>query len=381
MNTGTTPIVLSIAVVGADPKDFSAIETPTCPQPLGAGNSCVLSAVFDPTQAGSRAAIIQISDNAPGNPQTIPVSGPAVQATATISPANLMMAFGSQLAGTASSAPQNVTITNGGSGAAILTVSNASLNPSTDFTLTNNCKSGLATGVSCTIAVTFTPPAPAANTQCGSAAGAQSSVLSIFDNDPKSPQTLTLSGTALDYCLVPSSAISATVASGSTGQFQLAAQSAGFAGAVALSCTASVPQGMCTVAPASVTLTTGAPIPFQVNVTTTARPAGSIVGISRDFKIQPNRDLVGMIGLGLGFLLLGTLLAIGTLGLRRTHTLRALQTCAMLILMSLALVACGGGSQDAAVTTGTAAGTYPITITGTTTAGATRTIALTLTVQ
>jgi len=47
--------------------------------------------------------------------------------------------------------------------------------------------------------------------------------MSIIDNDPNSPQTLTLSGTSLDYCLVPSGANSATVTSGNTGQFQLAA--------------------------------------------------------------------------------------------------------------------------------------------------------------
>jgi hypothetical protein len=382
VNAGTTPIVLSVTVVGTDPKDFSAIETPTCPQPLGAGNSCVISAVFDPTQAGNRSAAIQISDNAPGSPQTISVSGPAVQATATITPANLMMTFGPQLAGTTSSAAQNVTITNGGSGSAILTVNSTAVSPALDFSLANNCKSGLAAGKSCTIGVTFTPPAPAANTQCGAAAGTQTSTLSIFDNDPNSPQVLTLSGTAQDYCLVPSSAISATVSSGSTGEFQLAAQSAGFAGAVALTCTGSVPEGTCTVSPASVTLAAGAaPIPFQVNLTTTAQPTGSITGLFRHFEIGVNGKSVGVTDRVLMFLLLGAFVMAGRLR-RRTWSLRVLETCAIFIILSVALVACGGGSQGAVVSaTGTTPGTYPLTITGTTTGGATRTIALSLTVQ
>ena len=151
--------------------------------------------VFNPTQAGNQSAVIQISDNAPGNPQTIPLTGSAVQAIAQIVPANLMLTFGSQLAGTTGTAAQNVTITNCGSGAAILTVSGATLNPATDFTLANNCTSGLAVGKNCTLGVMFTPSASGANTQCGSAAGPQSSVLRIVDNDSKSPQTLTLSGT------------------------------------------------------------------------------------------------------------------------------------------------------------------------------------------
>ena len=380
-NTGSSPIALVVAMVGANPADF--METDKCSQvPLGTGNSCIINVVFNPTQAGNRSAVIQISDNAPGNPQTIPLTGSAVQATAQVVPANLMLTFGSQLAGTTGTAPQNVTITNGGSGAAILTVSGATLNPAADFTLANSCTSGLAVGKNCTMAVTFTPPAPGANTQCGSAAGAQTSVLSIVDNDPKSPQTLTLSGTSLDFCLVPSGANSATVTSGSTGQFQLAAQTFGFAGTVALTCTASIPQGACTLLPTSVNLTSGAPIPIQVNATTTARPAGSVVGVFGNLEDQGPEKLERVAVRSLVFLMLGTLFAVSWLESRRSSRMRVLQTCTILIVMSVGLVACFGGSREAAVIpTGTAAGTYPLTITATTTTGATRTIGLTLVVE
>jgi hypothetical protein len=230
--------------------------------------------------------------------------------------------------------------------------------------------------------VTFTPPAPAANTQCGSAAGAQTSTLSIFDNDPKSPQVLALSGMAMDYCLIPPGAISATVPSGSAGQFQLDAQSAGFAGTVALTCTAAVPEGACTILPATVTLTAaGAPVPFQVSVTTTARPAGSLVGIFDNFRIVPTEKLSGVSVRAFGLLILAMLLWPSGARRHRTGTLRALETCVLAVVISLGLAACSGGSQTAVAATGTAAGTYPITITGTTTAGATRTLGLTLTVQ
>jgi hypothetical protein len=379
-NTGSSPISpLTIAVVGNDPNDF--MDPNTCPPALGAGSSCIVTVIFDPTQAGSRAAAIQISDNAPGSPQTIPLTGSAVQATASIARASGTMTFGSQLAGTASSPAQNVTITNSANAPAVLTVTNAALNPPTDFTLANNCKSGLAASASCTIAVTFAPAAPVANAQCGLAAGTQSSVLSIFDNDPKSPQTVMLSGTAVDYCLVPPGAINATVTSGSAAEFQLDAQPEGFAGAIALTCTASVPLGACTVQPPSVTLAGSALAPFTVNVTTTAQPP-SATDMLRGAAGGPGTRFGGGGAGAFVAAMLGVLL-VGIFGVKRraARATRCLEGCAVLVVLSLALVACFGGGQGSAVAAGTPSGTYALTITGTTTTGATRTIGLTLTVE
>lgn len=91
---------------------------------------------WTPTYTGSRSGVIQISDDVPGSPQTIPLTGPVVQATATVTPTN-GMTFAAQLVGT-TSVGQNVTITNSGS--------RASVTPSTDFRLGNNCKAGIAAG-------------------------------------------------------------------------------------------------------------------------------------------------------------------------------------------------------------------------------------------
>jgi len=54
-----------------------------------------------------------------------------------------------------------------------------------NFAQTNNCGTSLGAGSFCTINVTFTP----------SSNGAKSAKVSIADNAPKSPQTVTLSGT------------------------------------------------------------------------------------------------------------------------------------------------------------------------------------------
>lgn len=379
-NTGSSPLTMTISVTGADPGDFT--ETDTCSEnPLGANKNCLIDVTFKPESAGSRSALIQILDSAPGSPQTIPLSGTAVQATASISPATLEP-FGAQLAGTTSAAPQNVKITNSGGGAAVLTVSNASLNPSANFTLANNCATGLAAGGSCMMAVTFAPAAPAVNAQCGAAAGIQHSVLSIFDNDPNSPQTMTLSGMAVDYCLVPPGAISATVASGSTGTFTVAAQSEGFAGTITLTCAAAVPQGACTVSQGSLALAGNVASQFQVSVTTTAQSVSTAAGLSRS-----GREYFGGRGKRAAFLVMsGATLCLAvfivTLSGKRIRLAHVLQGLAVFFVLGCGVAACGGGGGQGTVTSvGTPSGTYSLTITGTSTTGATRTLGLTLTVQ
>src|SRR5256884_4260307 len=56
-----------------------------------------------------------------------------------------------------------------------------------DFAETDNCGGSVAAGASCTINVTFTP----------GAAGSRTAAISITDNAPASPQTISLSGTGL----------------------------------------------------------------------------------------------------------------------------------------------------------------------------------------
>src|ERR1700731_4241513 len=64
-----------------------------------------------------------------------------------------------------------------------------------DFSQTNTCDSSVAAGASCTIDVAFNP------TKIGSRTG----TLSITDNAPGSPQTVSLKGTGTVVRLNPSS--------------------------------------------------------------------------------------------------------------------------------------------------------------------------------
>ena len=101
-----------------------------------------------------RTASVSITDNAPGSPQTIPLTGRGT----FLKWAPRQMFMGDQPVGT-SSAARTVTLTNAGTAPITLfSITLAGVNPG-DFAQTNNCGSSLNPGASCTIQVTFTPTA------------------------------------------------------------------------------------------------------------------------------------------------------------------------------------------------------------------------------
>jgi hypothetical protein len=107
----------------------------------------------------------------------IPISGP----NATLSLNSLT--FASQLVGTTSPA-QSISLTNYGTAALGITgIGFTGANP-VDFAETNTCNGSVAPGATCTISVTFKP----------TGINARSASLSIADNAPGSPQTISLSG-------------------------------------------------------------------------------------------------------------------------------------------------------------------------------------------
>jgi hypothetical protein len=138
----------------------------------------MISVTFSPIAMGSRSAMLTITDNAGGSPQTVPLTGTGIAPIVTLSAMNL--SFGNQNVGT-TSAPQNVTLTN--TGTAPLTISGISATG--DFAQTNTCGTSVAAGASCTISVAFTPTAP----------GMRTGSVSITDNAQGSPQMIALSGT------------------------------------------------------------------------------------------------------------------------------------------------------------------------------------------
>jgi len=188
-NTGfKTVAIASIKVTGADPADFS--QTSNCDSSVPAMASCTISVKFTPTQIGHRTASVTITDNAVGSPQTIALSGTGVISGPDATPSPTTLTFATQLIGTSSSA-KSVRLTNYGTSALMIT----SIVASGDFSQTNTCDSSVAAGASCTISVAFNP------TKIGSRTG----TLSITDNAPGSPQTVSLKGTGTVVKLDPSS--------------------------------------------------------------------------------------------------------------------------------------------------------------------------------
>ena len=74
VNVGGAPLTItSIAITGADQGDFAEIDS--CAGSIGVMGRCVISVTFTPLTTGRRSATLVIADNAPGSPQTIPLTG------------------------------------------------------------------------------------------------------------------------------------------------------------------------------------------------------------------------------------------------------------------------------------------------------------------
>ena len=179
-SNGTAPVHISaIAASG----DFA--QTNTCGSGSAAGSTCTITVTFTPTATGTRTGTLTITDNSSGSPQSVALTGTGASAGApavTLSPASLT--FNSQTVGTTSAA-QAVTLTN--SGSATLTITSIAVSGAngSDFAQTNNCGTSLAANASCSVNVTFTPPA----------AGTRTASVSVTDNATSSPQNVPLSGT------------------------------------------------------------------------------------------------------------------------------------------------------------------------------------------
>jgi len=181
-----TPIsnaAVSLASITAS-GDFAPVTLAnSCPYAggtLSAGSTCAVDVTFTPTATGTRTGGVTITYTGAGSPEAIALSGTGTAPAATLSPASLT--FSGQTVGIAS-ASQAVTFTNTGS--IPLSVSNVSI--SSGWTESNNCMPSIAANSSCTINVSFEP----------SVYGPQTGMLTLTDYANNSPQTVTLSGTAL----------------------------------------------------------------------------------------------------------------------------------------------------------------------------------------
>ena len=173
-NTGAAVLKLTSVVPSGD----FAISANYCGTQVQVNESCLIEVTFTPTQTGTRTGALTLNDNAPNNPQTLPLSGTG-EPDATLTPASAT--FAKTKVGNTSPAKtftlankQNVSLT----GISISATGPFSVSSTT-------CSTSLGAKSSCTISVVFTP------TQTGTATG----TLQVNNNSYGSPETSSLSGT------------------------------------------------------------------------------------------------------------------------------------------------------------------------------------------
>ncbi len=374
-NTGSSTLSINgIGITGANSGDFAETDNCTPSRVLGPGTNCVINVTFKPTETGNRTATLNVTDNAAGSPQPVPLTGTGTQAGILFQPASI--SFGNQLVG-ASSAPVTITVTNNGTGALVFSGISATGTNASDFAIGSD--SCLGTNVSvapngtCTLQVTFTPA-------CGISSAARAATLALTDNAPGSPQNIPLGGTATgSFCITGTTSV--TVLAGITATYSMNAGAAnGYAGNVALVISGCPPSATCT-APASVNVAGSAESPFTVQIATSSGVAAADRIASRAEPGRPGASFPDRQGKPIGLIVFPMALVCAA-HIRRKSLRRWTRMVAFAALAGVALGACGGGNSGSVGggDPGTPPGTYTVTLTGTANSS-TQSVALTLTVQ
>jgi hypothetical protein len=176
-NYGSTTV--NLGPIRLQGGDFSIAQN-ACGTTLLRDTGCIIEVVFTPSATGLRTGSLSVLASDLSTQHTAILQGTGISAgTGSLSPPNV--AFGSQAVGTRSS-PQNVTFSNTGTGTLSITGISVSAN---FFSQQNNCRTSLAAGESCTIAVSFSP----------NLKGMLVGSLTVQNDGASSPQVATLSGT------------------------------------------------------------------------------------------------------------------------------------------------------------------------------------------
>jgi Beta-propeller repeat len=176
LNGGEAPLVISaMAVTGANAGDFSLSGQSACIGPSispGPAPQCSFEVGFTPSTAGPESALLSVTDNAPGSPQVLELTGASAEPIAALSAANFN--FGTQPENTSSSG-QTITLSNTGGPPLTLSRFDISGSDIAQFSeATSTCLVGIAlpSGGSCTVQVVFKPVST----------GAFHAELDFFDN-------------------------------------------------------------------------------------------------------------------------------------------------------------------------------------------------------
>ena len=346
-NTGTATLHLTtVSITGTNTSDF-AIAGGTCTNgsTVAANNgTCTWSVTFKPTAIGTRTALLTFTDDANPSPQTVPLSGTTPPA-ATLTPST-PIAFGNQGVGTASAASKVSLANPGGSTLHITSLAISGTNAS-DFAIAatgTTCTNGstVAPNASCDVMLTFTPAAVGAR---GPA------TLTITDDaSPSTTQTVSMSGTGIDFTLaVPSPPAPAVAGQPITATIQISPGAGGFPNVVTFAASDLPPNTTATFSPQSVTPGSSAAT-TTLTLTTASRANGTP---------RPARPSHGP--LSGGWIVTALLTLLGMVMLRRGIRVQkfAYLPLAVLLLSAAIITGCTTGA------TGTPAGNYTVKVTAT----------------
>jgi len=332
-----TTVTISASDAGAGVKDIFYSLDGTIAQPYA--TSLALDASKNPV-------VYAFADDNAGNRSTL-MSFQLPRSGVTLSASNL--SFNGQVIGMKSPS-QSLTLTDSGSSPMVI----SEISVDGNFNETNNCGSSLNVMASCTINVTFAP----------TAGGTRTGTLTISDNAPGSPQTVVLSGMGEDFALglASGAASSATVTAGSSASYSLSVSpQGGFNQAVGLTCSGAPSHSTCTVTPTSITLDGTSNASAKLTVSTTGN---AMVGPGDPGNFAPPSGSLPLAAWLAFFSLLG-MIALARIS-RNDARFKRLAPFAMLVLLVTLWAACGGGNSPSPSTSNaTPAGTYTLTVTGT----------------
>ena len=356
-NTGTAALTITTVTASGS----FAVQSNNCTVALQAttpASNCTIGVTFTPTSAGQSVGSLTLTDNAPNSPQIILLTGTG-ESQPIVSLSASSLTFGTQPVNTTSAA-QTVTVTNSGSAPLDIT----SIVAAGPFAQTNTCSAAVAPAGICTISVTYTP------TTAGSALG----TVTLMDNAPNSPQVISLTGGGSNFAIAISPASGTVVAGNSTNITVGVTSATGFTSVVTLACSGLPAMATCSAAPSSVTPTGSTPVNSTVTISTTQRT--SLLPRSLPRPLGP-----GWTGRpGIWVLLALLMMASGLWAVRKNRRQWSWAVLALAALWLASFAACGAGGAGYVNTTGTPAGTYTVTVTGT--AGTlTQSASFTLTVQ
>jgi len=176
-NVGTANLTISSIVLEGDGYELAD----DCPATLSPDDSCTISTTLSPEERGTFSGTITVTDNTATSPETIILYGIGQEAEVVLSTTEIN--FGDQTVSLPSGEYQ-VFLTNIGNKQ--ITIDSIELSGDA-FIQENDCGSSVPIFGFCSIYVTFTPPSVSSFT----------GAITITDDAPDSPQTISLSGSGV----------------------------------------------------------------------------------------------------------------------------------------------------------------------------------------